>query len=463
MAARNWLLVLLVLGLAAGRVGRSAAQAVNKLPEPHEVVQKDAEKRIKEAFKAEYAARKPAEKRALAKKLIETARESRSDAGMSFVLLREARDIAAESGDASLSVLAIDEMAGRFAVAAIEMKIASLETCGKKAEALADQEALVRESLPLIDAALDRSDLAGGKRLVEAAKGAARKAQNPWLAFHVEEREDLIARLDASRKEVAQASAKLKEAPSDPEANRMLGELLCFQLGRWKAGLPHLAKADDVGLRRIAGLELDQPGLAERQAALGAEWWAFAEGVPRRQLKEPCRERAFHWYEMALPGLSGISRVEIEKRLEERRRRSLSDMQELDARVGHGEFGKGGKIGGSSAGDITVNGIGSPRGLYMHGTASGFSRVTYKLGGRYKKLEAFVALNDSADRPWSHSTFIVEGDGKTLWKSKPIGERGKPQQCAVNIGGVDSLTLLVHCPGHHHMTHAVWLEPVVVK
>jgi hypothetical protein len=45
----------------------------------------------------------------------------------------------------------------------------------------------------------------------------------------------------------------------------------------------------------------------------------------------------------------------------------------------------------------------------------------------------------------------------------PIGERGKPQRCSVNIGGVAGLTLLVHCPGHHHEAHAVWLEPAVVK
>jgi hypothetical protein len=462
MRARDPVLALIV-ALAARGVDGSSAQVSKKLPEPHEAVQKDAEKRIKEAFQSEYAARKPAEKRALARKLIETARETRSDPGMKFVLLREARDIAADSGDARQSMLIIDDMALWFTVSDLEMRVAALEACGKKADEPADLEALVRESLPLLDAALDRLDAAAGKRLVEAAKGAARKAQNPWLMFHVEERRDLVLRLDASRKEVVQAQGKLKEAPSDPEASRTLGEIQCFQLGRWKAGLPHLARANDVGLRRIAGLDLEEPGQVERQAALAGEWWTFAEGTSRREVKDACRERAFHWYQKALPGLSGISRVEVEKRLAEKPRRSLSDFQEVDARVGHGEFGKGGKLGGASTGDIEVNGIGSPGGLYMHGTHSGFSRVTYKLGRRYKKLEAFVALNDSSDRPWSHSTFIVEGDGRTLWKSKPIGERGKPQQCSVSIGGIDALTLLVHCPGHHHMAHAVWLEPVVVK
>ena len=68
---------ILTCGLIVNGGRLVAGQAPGLLPEPHAVVQKDAEKRIKEAFKAEYAARKPAEKRALARKLIETAREIR--------------------------------------------------------------------------------------------------------------------------------------------------------------------------------------------------------------------------------------------------------------------------------------------------------------------------------------------------------------------------------------------------
>jgi hypothetical protein len=304
-------------------------------------------------------------------------------------------------------------------------------------------------------------------KLLAAAKSAAGKLKNVWFDFNIEERERRRDRLVAWDKHLERARRKLAEASADAEANLLAGMALGPGLGDWDNGLSFLARGGALAAR-IAKLEKAEPRSPEDRLALAEAWWNLAavpenpdDPAPRDQ-REAARERAFFWYEQALPGLKGVARVEVENRIGERSPRYLSDLQELEARVGHGEFGKGGKV-GSGAGDITVNGLASPHGLYLHGTQQGDSFVRYRLGGRYKKLEALVALNDSADRPHTAVTFIVEGDGKVLWKSAPIKQARRPQALTVDIAGVAELKLLVRCPGHYHMTHAVWLEPAVVR
>ena len=61
------------------------------------------------------------------------------------------------------------------------------------------------------------------------------------------------------------------------------------------------------------------------------------------------------------------------------------------------------------------------------------------------------------------SNFIVRGDGRVLWKSKPVFKGSKTQRCSVKIDRFDVLELAVHCPGHNAYAHSVWLESIVRK
>ena len=460
-ASRTAALLLLLLHL--GPLERQAvAQAPGErsLPPPG-LVQVEAEKRIKELFKGEYTSRSVAERRAFAAKLLGAAAGT-DEAAMAYVLLREARDIAAGSGEASAAVAAIDAMAERFAVDADAMKIEALSVAAKNAPEIEDLEEVVVELLRLADSLLGGRDVAAAESALALARGAARKTRSVWLAFGVESREKELDELRFWESELESARSALAGAPEDPAIHQRLGETLCLGLGDWEAGLPHLAKAG-AAVSEIAAKESARPELAGEQLELAAAWMAMgeAEGPPRvRALR---RDRAFQWWETALRGLTGLERAEVELRLRDKPRRYLSDLQEFDVKV-HGEFGKHGKCGSSHfAPDISVSSLGSHYGLSMHAIRRGDARVRYRLDGLYKKLEAFAAFNDTAKRPRSASTFIVEGDGRTLWKSRPIRERRAPQRCVVDIQGVDVLTLLVQCPGHHHDAHAVWLDPVVTK
>jgi hypothetical protein len=61
-------------------------------------------------------------------------------------------------------------------------------------------------------------------------------------------------------------------------------------------------------------------------------------------------------------------------------------------------------------------------------------------------------------------TFVVVGDGKVLWKSKPVDVARQVQDFDVDVTGFEVLELCIDCPGSHVNAQAVWVEPrVTVK
>jgi hypothetical protein len=113
---------------------------------------------------------------------------------------------------------------------------------------------------------------------------------------------------------------------------------------------------------------------------------------------------------------------------------------------------------------VVVDGKPSPNGLLLHPPANGPASVTYQLGGRYQMFESTVAVNDGADGGAGSATplvFVVKGDGRELWRSKPVQACKQAQACSVSVAGVDRLTLVVECPGPIHAAFAVWVEPLV--
>ncbi|MHC4503614.1 MAG: PA14 domain-containing protein, partial [Planctomycetota bacterium] len=63
------------------------------------------------------------------------------------------------------------------------------------------------------------------------------------------------------------------------------------------------------------------------------------------------------------------------------------------------------------------------------------------------------------DRSSTPMTFKVLGDGKVLWASPPVQDRGMARECRVDVSGVSKLELVVECPGYEGKAHAVWVEP----
>ena len=83
------------------------------------------EKIVKSLFKAEFAKTKAADRAALAAKLLEQAGGSKDDLTAKYVLLREARDVAAKGGDHDVYLKAADEMAASYKISVAEDRAAS--------------------------------------------------------------------------------------------------------------------------------------------------------------------------------------------------------------------------------------------------------------------------------------------------------------------------------------------------
>ncbi|MCK6474126.1 MAG: protein kinase [Planctomycetes bacterium] len=141
----------------------------------------------------------------------------------------------------------------------------------------------------------------------------------------------------------------------------------------------------------------------------------------------------------------------------------LADLQEIDPQVDRGTFGKKKELGIGNK-HIRVDERDYENGLGMHPPKSGAATVRYELGGAYRALSGAAGLNDTSKKgSKSPLTFMILGDGKVLWKSPKIQQRGERYTFRVEVPGVKMLELSVDCPGDNGGAHAVWLDPKLEK
>lgn len=112
------------------------------------------------------------------------------------------------------------------------------------------------------------------------------------------------------------AADQLKQDPQDEAANLTYGSYLCLTHGDWAQGLPLLAKGTAGKLSAAARLDLQPAPDAAAQIQVGDAWWNLA-GDDKSVGKPLLLERAGHWYQQALPQLTGLTQTRIEKRLGE--------------------------------------------------------------------------------------------------------------------------------------------------
>src|SRR5262249_29332722 len=146
-------------------------------------------KLIRDLFKEEYAKRKAADRLALAAQLLDKARETDDDPVARFVLLSEARDLAAQGGDAVAVLAAIDELAQEYTIKALEMKVTSLTAAGRNAHTPAANKVLAESSLALIEEAVAADNLEAAERLASLADAAAHKTTHVALVTQVQARD----------------------------------------------------------------------------------------------------------------------------------------------------------------------------------------------------------------------------------------------------------------------------------
>src|SRR5437868_3206159 len=105
---------LIALAICVG-AGLLAAATAGALPAPPDAAaQEKSQKLVRDLFKDAYARTAPADRLALAKALRKEAEGTSADPAGKFVLLREARDVAAGAGDFAAAMEAVDDLNHTF-------------------------------------------------------------------------------------------------------------------------------------------------------------------------------------------------------------------------------------------------------------------------------------------------------------------------------------------------------------
>ncbi|MDB5357174.1 MAG: hypothetical protein JWN24_3627 [Phycisphaerales bacterium] len=281
---------------------------------PDAAAQDKAVRIIHDLYKAQYALRASTDREALAKSLRKHATEVTDDDTGTFVMLREARDLAAGAGDFMTALGAIDDMNRQFAIEPNELKFTILK---QSAHGLTSQEAqrsFVEASLSLGDSAVAAEDYDLALKATSLAEIAARNLHDALVLAGVKARGSEYARLQKEGVRLKAAEDRLAADRADADDYLILGRHRCFTAGDWVRGLPMLAKSSDAALKALALKETSHTLTAAGRRDLADAWWDAAEKAKGRSAVR-IRSHAASLYEQALPDLGGLERTLAEQRI----------------------------------------------------------------------------------------------------------------------------------------------------
>jgi WD40 repeat protein len=308
-------LVPVLLALAVAAFLQADENEKTRIPSKEE--QAGAHALILEIFKEDLAnAKEPAAKAKLAGTLLQQGKESKDDPANRYMLYRMARDLAAQAGDASLALGAVEELARGFTVPALEMRTETLAMLATHIDSKEAGKGLVDLIMPQITEAVDADDYEAALKLGQIALEAAKKSKSLPLLSSVQKRNLEVRAVQKGFDRLKPFADRLKKDPSDAEANLELGKYFALLKGKWERALPLLAKGTDEVLKAQALRDLARPTESREQLALADGWWNLAT-----QEKEPARlhlqMRARFWYEKAALGLAGLNRTKALRRAEQ--------------------------------------------------------------------------------------------------------------------------------------------------
>jgi hypothetical protein len=302
--------------IAAGSLSRPVIAADDRMPVPPQADIEKAEATVKDLFKAEYAKTKMADRLALGTKLFMQATESKGDPAAQYVLLREARDLAAKAGTGVAAMRAADEMTAIFALRPGEAHVAAVDALVASANTAALASPTADALLAAVDDARIGAEWEYAFTLLKGAEAVAKKANSTALTNAIKGRVKDVETLKAEADKIRDHVATLKIRPADAEANLAVGRFR-FLAQEWADAMENLAKGSDEKLKAAA--ELDRKaaagGTADRVAA--AEAWYDLAATADATTKPIIQVRAYEWYVKAVPELAGLDKARAEKRVAE--------------------------------------------------------------------------------------------------------------------------------------------------
>lgn len=285
---------------------------------PDAEAQRAGKRLLAELYRSDYEnARTPAQKLALAHRLLAKAVEMEGDAVGHYLLLNLIQDLAIKSGDVATSIQTLDTLATHYKVDSATLKFKALETLSKSLRTGADTNAYLQECAQVLHQALENDDFDLGTRAHEIALVAAKRGNKQAQILQLTTAKKVLEEAKAAYGAVPAARSTLIQDPTHAEAHLSVGRYLCFYHRDWEQGLLHLSQASDVKLKVLAQIDRSEPTQAQQQADLGDQWYDLAVAA-RPYAQQALAARAGHWYALAIGSLpSGLAKARVQKRLQE--------------------------------------------------------------------------------------------------------------------------------------------------
>ena len=291
------------------------APKVERKPVPDDAALAKAEMKLRGLLKDDYARKLPAERRALAVKLLGLTDDAADDPATRFVMYRDARDIAIEVSDPSLAMQGLDGIIRNYVVDADALRLAAFEKIKDTAGNNTALKAIVDMAIASSDIAMAKDDYALASKFAQTALAAAKRGNLP-AAVH-DEAEAQVAKAQKGAElfaPVKDAIARLQAKADDHDAAYIVGRYRCCTQGRWDEGLPALAKGATAAMKAAAERDAAAPRNAPADVKLADAWWDAAQAATDLD-KLGALYRARYWYARALPALTGDARTQAETRL----------------------------------------------------------------------------------------------------------------------------------------------------
>lgn len=308
-----------------------AAEIMTRSAVPDAGKQKDALKLVKDLFKDSYAKKGPADRKALARLLLDQAAKTSDDRAAQWVLYQEAVDAAVQGGDIKVAFEAIDGTTRFFDVDATPLKQAALTAAGRTATQPEEFAALAAALDRMVDEWIAADQYDAADKAAALALQYVRRSRDVVLTLRLSNRVKEVADAKAKFKAMKSALETLAKNPEDPAANAEMGQFLCFVKGSWDLGLRFLVKGGDAGLRALAEKELAYPVATADLVAIGDGWWDLAVKEKNATRKAQLQAHLKPFYESAAAEAGGLVRARLEKRLTELEDAQVSGLNLLRA------------------------------------------------------------------------------------------------------------------------------------
>jgi hypothetical protein len=297
-------------------LGGLVAPADERLAVPSPAEAAKAQQLVKELFAGDYGKTKPAERAALAVKLLRQASDTKNDPASRFVLLYEARDMAVKAGDALTAARAAEDLAAFYQITAGEARqpLVALATAAMTPDA---GRAAADILLAAADAVTAADDWDAALALLKAAETVARKSKNVAVTAGVKTRRAHLERAKTESEGIKEHVATLTTNPNDVAANLAVGRYLCLVKRDWEAAIPLLIKGARGPLKEAVDKDVAAAKGDEAAQMAAADTWYDLAAKMSGDTQTSLQLRAHHWYLLAFPKASGLNKVKAEKRIAE--------------------------------------------------------------------------------------------------------------------------------------------------